>query len=215
MTLYDPVMAAADSLATSIPYATRDVMALVKAPVAELEAKMRAGVAPAFDDLLGWEFAGTNTGSITDLLGIRKFKKGFYEGPPRVGEGPTPFIQGYNVVVRQNGIGAPYAGKPTDEAPKRHGFYRVHRVIEGARDAKYPNALLLDYGLGKNGADPSALLRDYLVQIDPSDKDLLLGKAYLSLLGMRIPAGFFVLVRHNRHTFEGKVAPSTAAAPLF
>jgi hypothetical protein len=209
-------MTAADSLAASVPFATRDVMALVKAPTAELEAKMRAGTAPSFDDLLGWEFAGTNTGSITDLLGIRKFKKGFYEGPARVTQGPTPFIQGYNVVVRQNGIGAPYTARPSDASPKRHGFYRVHEVIEGARDAKYPNALLLDYGLGKNGADPSSLLRDYLVQIDPADKDLLLGKAYLSLLGMRIPAGFFILVRHNRHEFKGEMAKSTAAAaPLF
>jgi hypothetical protein len=177
-------------------------MALVKAPSSELEAKMRAGTAPDLDTLVGWEFAGTNTGAMTDLLGIRKFKKGFYRGEPRVSEGPEPFIQGYNVVVAQNGIGAPSIARPSEDTPKRHGFYRVHRVIAGARDAKYENALLLDYGLGKNGANPAGLLRDYLVQIDPKDPDLLLGKAYLAL-GARVPAGFFVLVRHNRHDFTG------------
>lgn len=186
------------------PYASRDVLALVKAPASELEAKMRAGVAPSFESLEGWEFAGTNTGAMTDLLGIRKFKKGFYRPTaPRVSSGPEPFIEGYNVVVAQNGIGAPHVARPSEEAPKRHGFYRVHRVVAGAKDAVYPNALLLDYGLGKNGANPAGLLRDYLVQIDPADPDLLLGKAYFALLGGRIPAGFFVLVRHNKHGFRG------------
>ncbi len=195
--------AATEALVTDVPYATRDVRALVSEPGSVLDAKMRAGVAPSFDDLRGWEFSGTNAGALTDLLGIRKFKKGFYEGAPRVPRGPTPFIQGYNVVVAQNGIGNPHVAKPNDESPKRHGFYRVHQVVSGARDDKYPNALLLDYGLGKNGGNPAGLLRDYLVQVDPDDKDLLLGKAYLALLGMRIPVGFFVLVRHNKHEFAG------------
>lgn len=188
---------------SNVPFATRDVKSLVSAPSAELEAKMAAGVAPSFDDLRGWEFSGTNAGALTDLLGIRKFKKGFYEGPPRVDRGPTPFLQGYNVVVAQNGIGNPHVARPSEEKPKRHGFYRVHATVPGARDAKYPNALLLDYGLGKNGANPAGLLRDYLVQVDPDDKDLLLGKAYLAILGMRVPVGFFVLVRHNKHAFAG------------
>jgi hypothetical protein len=184
--------------------ASRDVMPLVKAPASELEAKMRAGVAPSFESIVGWEFAGTNTGAMTDLLGIRKFKKGFFRpATPRSSAGPEPFVEGYNVVVAQNGIGAPHVAVPNETAPKRHGFYRVHEVVSGAKDDTYPNALLLDYGLGRNGVDPAGLLRDYLVQIDANDPDLLLGKAYLALLGARIPAGFFVLVRNNRHEFRG------------
>jgi hypothetical protein len=38
------------------------------------DAVMRAGVAPEFSSLAGWEFDGTNTGAITDLVGIRKFR---------------------------------------------------------------------------------------------------------------------------------------------
>lgn len=184
----------------------RDQVSLVReATDAEREALMVSGKAPAFEDLVGWEFAGLNCGAITDLLRIRKFKKGFYEGAPRVPAeaGPSPFIHGYNVDVFQDGVGKPHRAYPSEDAPKRHGYYRVHRVVAGARDAKYPNALLLDYGLGKNGLQPSGLLRDYLVQPYPDDRDLLLGKAYLALFGLRIPAGFFVLQRQNRHEHAG------------
>ena len=86
--------------------------------------------------------------------------------------------------------------------PKRFGFYRVHRVVEGSRDSHYPNALLLDYGLGGNGLFGPPL-RDYLVQVYPDDPDLLLGKAYLNILGLRIPANFFVLKRLHQHDYRG------------
>jgi hypothetical protein len=171
---------------------------------AERDALMRSGVAPRFEDLEGWEFDGTNTGAVTDLLGIRKFKKGFYRGIPRSPRGPEPFLQGYNVVVAQNGIGAPHVPVPDAERAKRHGFYRVYAVQPGAVDSLYPNALLLDYGLGDNGLDPSSLLRDYLVQVYPDDRDLLLGRAFLALGGARIPAGYFVLRRANRFDYGAR-----------
>ncbi len=182
-----------------------DQLSLVReADNATRAAIMRAGTAPSFDELRGWEFAGINTAWVAGLGGVRKFKKGFYEGPAR-GSGPEPFIQGYNVPVRQNGVGNPHVAKPSDERPKRFGFYRVHRVQAGARDARYPNALLLDYSLGGNFAlDPSNLLRDYLVQVHPDDPELLLGHAFAAVLGMRIPISYFVLRRMNRHDFSGE-----------
>ena len=73
---------------------------------------------------------------------------------------------------------------------------------EGARDARYPNALLLDYSLGGNGLFGPPL-RDYVVQVYPDDPDLLLGKAYLALAGLRIPLSFFVLKRLRSHDFAG------------
>jgi hypothetical protein len=136
------------------------------------------------------------------LVGIRKFVKGFYDGKPRAANGPEPFIQGYNINVENNGDDAPHNLKPSKESPKRYGFYRVHEVVPGARDDRYPNALLLDYGLGGNGIFGPPL-RDYLVQIYPDDPDLLLGKAYLNILGLRIPTNFFVLKRLHRHSFTG------------
>jgi hypothetical protein len=163
---------------------------------------MEHGTAPALESLVGWEFAGTNSGPLAGLLGIRKFKKGFYEGPARAASGPEPFVQGYNVQVRQNRVGEPHIAKPNEETPKRFGFYRVHRVVEGSRDARYPNALLLDYGLGGNPFwEPAQLLRDYLVQVYPDDPDFLLGHAYGALGPLRIRLNFFALVRMNQHSF--------------
>lgn len=166
------------------------------------EMMLRAGVAPRFSDLVGWEFGGGNAVPMFRLLGIRKFVKGFYEGPPRAPRGPEPFVQGYNVDVVNNADDEPHILRPSPEAPKRYGFYRVHEVVDGARDDRYPNALLLDYGLGGNGLFGPPL-RDYLVQVYPDDPDLLLGKAYLNLLGVRIPANFFVLKRLHQHDFRG------------
>ena len=169
------------------------------------DAIMRQGTAPAFSDLIGSEFAGINTPRIADLLRIRKFVKGFYQGPPRTppANGPEPFVQGYNIDVVQDGIERPHRLKPSEDAPRRYGFYRVHKVVAGARDSVYPNALLLDYGLGNNGFSVTRLLRDYLVQVYPDDPDLLLGRAYVALLGLRIHGGYFVLRRRNQHSFKG------------
>lgn len=166
------------------------------------EAIMRNGVAPRFEDLVGWEFGGGNAVPFFRLLGIRKFVKGFYEGPPRAPHGPEPFIQGYNINVVSNADEEPHELKPSPDNPKRYGFYRVHRVVPGSRDDYYPNALLLDYGLGGNGLFGPPL-RDYLVQVYPDDPDLLLGKAYLNVLGLRIPTNFFVLKRLHKHSFTG------------
>lgn len=165
------------------------------------EALMLGGTAPRFEDLCGWEFAGANSLILTRLIGIRKFVKGFFSGAPRA-SGPEPFIQGYNVDVRQNADDAEHLYYPSDEKPKRHGFYRVHATVRGAKDAKYPNALLLDYGLGGNGIFGPPL-RDYIVQVYPDDPDLLLGKAYVALGPLRIPVSFFVLRRLKKHTFTG------------
>ena len=68
-----------------------------------------------------------------------------------------------------------------------------------APDNRYLHALLLDYGQGKNPRlDASAGLRDYLVQVDAGDPDLLLGKAYYALGPVRVPtASFFILERHQ------------------
>lgn len=163
---------------------------------------MKQGVAPDFDAIAGWEFAGTNTAWIA--FPFRKFKKGFFAGNPRHDGGPEPFIQGYNVNVKQDGVGNPHRAMPSEEAPKRHGFYRVHRVVSGAKDDKFPDALLLDYSLGGNFVlDPSRRLRDYLVQVYPDDPTLLLGDAYIALLGLRIHVSYFVLERMNEHDFTG------------
>lgn len=171
-----------------------------RASSGQLEAMMRAGTAPSFESLAGWEWKGGNTPNIFRVVGIRKFVKGFYEGgAPRERRGPEPYVQGYNIDVPDNDDQAPHQ---LADPPKRWGFYRVHEIVEGAPDALYPNALLLDYSLGGNGPFGPPL-RDYLVQVYPENPDLLLGKAYLNLLGVRVPSNYFVLERLQQHDFAG------------
>ena len=168
---------------------------------AQREEIMRRGTAPAFRDLVGWEYGGANSIPALRLVGIRKFVKGFYRGPARA-SGPEPFIQGYNIPVVTNGDHAPHVFVHGEKSPKRFGFYRVHRPVEGSRDAAYPNGLLLDYSRGGNGPFGPPL-RDYLVQVYPDDPSLLLGKAYVALLGARVPTSYFVLKRRKPHRFTG------------
>lgn len=156
---------------------------------AALERLLAAGSAPDSKRLAGFEFRGFNTPPFTALLGIRKFIKGFFEGPQG--------LEGYNIPARQNGLEGEWRHKPDAERPKRFGFYRVYRVRAGSRDGRYPNALLLDYGAsGRNFAlAPERVLRDYLVQPFADDPDVLLGKAYLALGPLRVRSNFFILGR--------------------
>lgn len=178
-----------------------DWLGLVNAGNGTRERILRTAAAPSFESLVGWEFRGANGSVLTRVIGIRKFAKGFYEGPDRA-SGPTPHIHGYNVIVRQNADHHPHEYLPSDAAPKRHGYYRVHEPVAGARDAFYPNALLLDYSLGGNGPFGPPL-RDYVVQVYPDDPSLLLGKAYVALGPLRVPVGFFILERFRKHDHRG------------
>lgn len=168
----------------------------------DLERALLAGTPPRLEDLAGWEWSGGNCVKLYSLIGIRRFVKGFYEGPDRAPAGPTPCIHGYNIPCPRMPDEGPPRCKPSDEQPHRHGFYRTHAVVRGARDSRYDNALLLDYGLGGNGLFGPPL-RDYLVQVYPDDPDLLLGKAYAAIGPLRIPLSFFVLSRWRKHDFRG------------
>lgn len=174
------------------------------APTSVLEGVMVNGEAPPFEDLVGWEFNGLNVGLVAGGFGFnRKFVKGFYEGPAR-GEGPEPFIQGYNCPVKQDGADKPHHTLPSDESPKRFGFYRVFSAAKSDKYNKYPQALLLDYSRGGNGSfSPPGLLRDYLVRVNKGSSELLLGKAYVALGPLTIVGGFFVLERSRQHSFKG------------
>jgi hypothetical protein len=106
---------------------------------------------------------------------------------------------GYNCPVVQNALDGRWRTQPSDDAPKRFGFYEVAPVDPTARDNHYLHALLLDYGRGGNAFwDPSRNLRDYLVQVDAGNPDLLLGKAYLAAGPARIAMSYFILERFRR-----------------
>lgn len=154
-----------------------------------LEELLREGRAPEPASLAGFEFRGFNTPAFTALLGIRKFIKGFFSGPSG--------LEGYNIPARQNGLAGPWLHKPDPASPKRFGFYEVYRVRPEARDSRYPNAVLLDYGASRRNpaVAPERVLRDYLVEPFAGDPDVLLGKAYLALGPLRVATSFFVLGR--------------------
>ena len=170
---------------------------LVESSWAELDAIFARGVTPQVEDLQGWEFRGVNTSRRTRLLGIRKFKKGFYQDE----EHPDPFERiGYNVPVRQNATFRPHLALPNELEPKRFGYFLVTLGRPPGPDNLHPEALMLDYSRGPaNGwVDPSNLLRDYLIQVDPNNRDLFLGKAYTAIGPARVFVGYFVLERYNQ-----------------
>jgi hypothetical protein len=161
---------------------------LEQTPMHELEKIFVRGVMPDLDDLVGWEFRGINhlplnVLPLAQLVGIKKFVKGFFRGE-------DGRVMGYNRPVGRNALdGRWHVGT------KRFGFYEVHEVDATAIDNKYLHAVLLNYGKGGNKAyDPTAGLRDYVVQLDD---DLYLGKAYYALGPLRVPSNFFILERHR------------------
>ena len=181
------------SIPASVALAAPAVLALEKLPHSELELVFQRGSTPALSSIAGWEFRGLNTPPWFRLLGIKKFMKGFWKAE----DGQ---VYGYNCPVEQNGLRDPWIAKPDDANPKRFGFYTVSPVDATARDNRYLHALLLDYGKGKNPRfDASAGLRDYLVQVEPNDPNILLGKAYYAAGPLRVPTySFFILERHRR-----------------
>jgi hypothetical protein len=179
---------------------------LCETPFWELERTFREGHKPDPADLEGFEFRGFNTPFFARFLGIRKFKKGFYRT-----DRTTVLLDGYNVRCKQNGPGEAWVDVVRRGEPVRHGFYGVTQP--GGADALYPNALLIDYSLGKNPSyDPARFLRDYLVQVDPDNRDLFLGKAYVAVGPRRVPVSYFVLERHAESPLGARAAASAASA---
>jgi hypothetical protein len=170
------------------PFPSPHALALEQMPMWDLEKEFVRGGTPALDDLVGWEFRGINhlplnVLPVAQLLGIKKFVKGFFRGE-------DGRVMGYNRPVARNALDGRW-----HIAPKRFGFYEVHEVDATATDNKYLHAVLLNYGKGGNKPlDPTAGLRDYLVQL--SD-DIFLGKAYYALGPARVPSNFFILERHR------------------
>ena len=181
------------------PFPTPAALALERATWKELEAAFVNGGTPDVDDLVGWEFRGINRLPLNwlplaQVVGIKKFCKGFYRsgsGTPSARGAEDGRVMGYNSPVAQNVLDGRW-----HVAPKKFGYYEVTPVDATARDNLYLHAVLLDYGKGGNKAmDPTAGLRDYVVQLD---KDLFLGKAYYAVGPARLGGlNFFILERHR------------------
>ena len=158
----------------------------------ELKRVFDAGTAPGLSALSGWEFRGYNTNPATELLRIRKFKKGFAEDP----QDPNA-LTGYNVAVRQDGLRSSWMPRMRQGEPHRHAPFAVRETGADGR-GPHQNAVLLDYKIpGKLPADPSWILTDYLTQVSPDNPDLLLGIAYAAVGPLSVFASYFVAERYN------------------
>jgi len=154
-----------------------------------LEEVFDSGAEPSLDALVGYEWRGYNIAVLARLLGIQKFIKGFFRL-----DGLT---EGYNIPVQQNGLTEAWIHQPSVESPKRYAFYVVTRVDRTSQDNLYPRALFLNYGASPRNPPRAVerLLRDYLVQPDAQNPDLLLGKAYFAFGPWRVFSNFFVIER--------------------
>jgi len=165
----------------------RTLQDLAKLSQKELEEIYDKGITPDPEKLIGWEFRGYNVPAVAKLLGIKKFKKGFYKRGDE--------YWGYNIPQRQNSVGEPWKSKPVDHNPKRFGYYSVKEVKPGMKEDKVPGALILDYSEGKNLPWEGSMLRDYIKQVDPDNDDLYLGKAYFAVGPARVAPAFFIIER--------------------
>lgn len=159
-----------------------------------------SGTRPNFEDLVGWEFQGFNPYAHMKLLGIQRFVKGFFQ---KAGEAPPEQVEriyGYNLFCAPKAPEGEWRALPNEDTPQRHGFYDVYAEGPGS---KFAHSLMLNYGVPENhNLNPERVIRDYLVQVNPNDPTLLLGKAFLQLGPVRVPSNFFLLRRYRRHHYR-------------
>ena len=105
---------------------------------------------------------------------------------------------GCNTPVVQNGLDGEWIARPAPQSPRRYAFFTVEPPDPGASVEQRRTAALLDYGRGGNPAyDPSRVLRDYLVRVEPESDDLLLGRACVTIAGARVAHTFFLIERYR------------------
>ncbi len=87
---------------------------------------------------------------------------------------------------------------PSAERPKRNAYDLALQPGRAASSrGRYARAVLPDYGATHHGprGGIERQLRDFLVKPDPSNPDLLIGRAYLEIGGAQVPSSYFVLER--------------------
>jgi len=179
---------------------------LARSDLASLERVLAEGVAPSFSSIIGYEFRGWNVLTpiakpVMQVLGFQRFAKGFYaDGVGDVDQRDR--IDGYNVKIRPGKLTDPWTAKPTDENPTRHSFFHVWAPNKGPHGGRHPHALFLNYDLDENGLFDGRGLRDYMVQPDRDNPDLVIGKAYMKLGPLTIVGGFFIAERLRRADFQ-------------
>jgi len=162
----------------------------------QLEDIMRNSKKPNMTKIAEKEYNGWNMGLLPSLSGLQKFRKGFQKQD-------GGYFTGYNVLMQQNHFNEAWEQKLVNDEPKIFGFYEM----TPAKD-RYPNALQLDYNTLKNKKFEEWLL-DYIVEVEPGNPDLLLGKAHVLPMTLYyrwntpiIPPTFFVLEKFRDVSFK-------------
>lgn len=164
--------------------------ALLAASNKELAARLRAGhpIDPAALDDTAWRGISLGLPAFVERLSWKTFRKTFHRDPT------TRALRGWNVRMEQHGLDGPDIPRLKNGAPLEFGHY----VVESAADHPMPrdlhHALLIHYGLGANPwLDPTRLLRDPLVALEPGRTDRLLGCTYVHF-GALIPTPSYFLL---------------------
>ena len=165
---------------------------------AQLETYMAGAKGPSLESISGWAFRGWNVLApherlVMVILQNTRFFKCFF--PAKDGSGQ---LVGYNLKVKNGGLDDPWTCRPSDEQPASQGHYKVYPTRNRPGKNRYPNAVFLDYAQPENNLFTGSTIDDYLVQPDPENPDLLMGKAYTHL-GILTPATFFILERARPH----------------
>jgi hypothetical protein len=152
---------------------------------------------PLLQELAGKEYRGYNRPVWFSALGARKFVKGFFV--PTGQETPAvERIAGFNVRTLQNGLHRTWQLRD-ESRPRRFGFFIARPVAGG---------VLLDYAKSKQNAriSPLRLIRDLVVEVEPGNVNLLLGKAMVAMApGRWIFSNYFIL--QYRGPTDWRIAP--------
>jgi len=106
-------------------------------------------------------------------------------------EPETHGLRGWNVRLHQTGIAGDIEPQRTKDGSRRtFGHFAVTDNPSGG------NGLLIDYGLGGNGAfDPTRYLKDPIVALEANSVERLLGWTYLDLGRVVSTPSYFLLER--------------------
>jgi len=171
---------------------TKEALDLWRLNSSTLKEFMNKGTEPDKDFLSGYLYRGLNVGFLARLIGRRKFIKYFKDFPI---SSLLAFL-GNNFMVKQNDPDEEYIKLFKDGSPIPEGYFLIEVAEDNREWNHYQDAIFLDYGKGNNKRyQPAKLLRDYLVQPFPGNKEILLGHAYFAIFGFKVPFTFFILER--------------------
>ncbi len=161
------------------------------------------------DALDGWIHRGVSLGlpGWVDRLAWKTFAKAFHRDPT------TGHLRGWNVRIEQTGFDGPYVPLRRRGAARTFGHFRVVAPESYPMPKPAKGGLLLDYGLGGNPAlDPTRLVRDPIVSLQPGDPTLLLGWTYLDLGRLQVGTPSFFTLERWRPVDEPVAPPRPEAA---